>query len=96
MQIADNEIDKNDLHGSFFLFEGVDVDELVDDGVDGESGGGVDIEFAGDVLPVRDDGVHGDAQRVGNLFVTQSSDDLYEHLSLTFGEGFAAGVASGF
>ncbi len=34
-----------------------DVDDVVEDGVEGYAGGGVDVEFGGDVLPVRGDGV---------------------------------------
>lgn len=34
-----------------------DVDDFVDDGVDGEAGGGMDFQFAGDVAAVGDDGV---------------------------------------
>ena len=47
---------------SFFvlLLQGIKVDQFVDDGIDSESGGGVDIQFAGDMLAVGNNGVHGD------------------------------------
>ena len=37
------------------LFQRIEIYEFVDDGVDGETGGGVDVEFAGDMLAVGND-----------------------------------------
>lgn len=45
----------------------VNADEFVDDGVDGKTGGGVDLQFARDVAAVGGDGVYREAQFVGNL-----------------------------
>ena len=50
--------------------QAVEADQVVDDGVDGQAGGGVDVQFAGYVLAVGDDGVHGYMQHVGYFFVT--------------------------
>ena len=53
---------------------------MIDDGVDGESGRTMDLQFSGDIPSVGDDGVGGNAQMVGNLLVGhslyQADDDI--------------------
>lgn len=51
----------------------------------------MNIEFAGDVLAMRNDGVRGDTQHIGYLFVAQSAYDLHEHVSLAVGQFFGLG-----
>ena len=70
------------------LFQGVEVNEFVDYRVDGQSGGGMDVELAGDILAVRNDGVGGDTQHIGYLFVAQSAYNLHEHVPLAVGQFF--------
>ena len=43
---------------------------MIDDGVDSKAGGGVDVQFAGDMFAVRDYRVRGYVQHVGNFLVT--------------------------
>ena len=69
--------------------DGGDVDEFVDNGVDGEPGGGVDLQLAGDVAPVGDDGVDGDAEPFGYLLVLQALDDADDDLLLALAERLA-------
>ena len=86
----------DDLAANVFLclqLDAGDVDEAVDDGVDGEAGGGMDLELAGDVAAVGDDGVDGDAEAVGYLFVEEPLHDADDDFALAVGEGFA-GVLS--
>ena len=45
----------------------------------------MDIEFAGDVLAVGDDGVHGDTEYIGYLLVAQSSHHLDQHIAFAVG-----------
>ena len=46
-----------------------DINQAVDDGIDGQASGGMDLELAGDVAAMGDDGVNGDTQMVGNFLV---------------------------
>ena len=65
------------------VVEVVEVDEPIDDGVDSQTRGGVDIEFAGDVFAVRNDGMLRDTKHIGYLFIAQAPNDLNEHIPLT-------------
>ena len=47
----------------------LDVNEVVGDGIDGETGDAVDSEFAGDVLAMREHRVEGDEEFTRNFFV---------------------------
>lgn len=47
----------------------LDVNEVVGDGIDGETGDTVDSEFAGDVLAMREHRVEGDEKFSRNFFV---------------------------
>ena len=47
----------------------LDVNEVVGDGIDGETGDAVDSEFAGDVLAMREHRVEGDEKFSRNFFV---------------------------
>lgn len=53
-----------------FLFQVVEINELIDDSIDRQTGGGMDIELGGDMLAVGDNGVHGDAKHIRDFFVT--------------------------
>ena len=56
--------------GSDFVFASIlDSYQLVDDRVDGQTCGRVDIQFARDVFTMGDDCVYGDAKFVRYLFV---------------------------
>ena len=46
----------------------------------------MDLEFAGDVATMGDDGVEGDAEAVGNLFVEQSLHDANDDFLLPVGK----------
>ncbi len=46
-----------------------DVYKFIDDGINGEPGRGVYIQFAGDVPTMGGDGMDRDEQAVGNLLV---------------------------
>ncbi len=48
---------------------GADVNQIVDDGIDGETGRGMYLEFARYVTAVGADGIDGDEQVVGYLLV---------------------------
>ena len=48
----------------------------------------MDIQFAGDVLPMRDDRVRRDAQHIGNLFIAQAFYHLNQHIFLPFAQLF--------
>ena len=76
------------------LFDVVDVDELVRDGVDGKCDGGVDVEFASDVASVSEDGVDGDVQLVGYFLIGEAAYYAADYLLLAFGEG-VGGVVGG-
>ena len=49
----------------------------------------MDLEFAGDVTAMGDDGVEGDAEAVGNLFVEQPLHDTNDDFLLSVGECLA-------
>ena len=66
-----------------WLFQGIDIYQTVHDGVDSQTRRRMDIQFRGDMFAVRDDGVHGDTEHVGDLFVTQAPNDLDKHIFLT-------------
>ena len=68
------------------LLECVQVHKFVDYGVDSESGRGVDVQFACYVFAVRNNGVHGYVQHIGNLFVAQPFYDLNEYVSFAFAQ----------
>ena len=57
---------KKNFSGGFYI---VDIDEVIDDGENHESCRRVDAELGADVAPMSSDGMDGDAQCVGNLFV---------------------------
>ena len=68
------------------LFERIDIHQFVDDRVDSQTGRRVDIEFAGDVLAMGDNGVSRDKEHVCDLFVAQTTYHLYEHIFLAVGQ----------
>lgn len=61
-------------------FHLVDLDDAVDDGVDGESAHGMDVQFARDVFAVREDRVDGKEKFGCNFLVSQSFDDISNDL----------------
>ena len=60
---------------------------MIDDGIDGESGRTMDLQFPGDIPPVCDDGIGGNAQMVGNLLVGHSLHQTDDDILLTVAEG---------
>ena len=62
------------------------VDEVVQQGIDGQAGNGFDAGFADDVLAVSDYGVNRDKQFVGNLLVCQAFHECDEDVGLTVRE----------
>jgi len=70
----------------------VDVDQVIDYGVEGESGRGVDFEFCADVAPVRGDGVDGDAEFVGDYLAGLAQGYAAHYLALALAELHGAGV----
>lgn len=68
-----------------------EVDQLVDDGVDGEAGGRMDLQLAGDVAAVCDDRVERDVEMVGNHLVAHPIDDAHHHVALAVAEHIAVG-----
>ena len=83
------------LYGKTFLmficlqFHGGDINEAVDDCVDGEAGRRVDLQLAGDVAAMGDDGVDRDEQAVGNLFVLQPLHHADDDILLAVAERIA-------
>ena len=67
------------------LFQVVDINEFVDDGIDCQAGCGMDVQFGGDMLTVRNDGMHGDTEHIRDFFVAQAAYDLNQHVFLAFG-----------
>ena len=70
--------------------DGRDIHKVVDNGVDGEAGGRVDLEFAGDVATMGNDGIDGDAEMVGNLFVRHALHQSDNYIFLAVGKGLVA------
>jgi hypothetical protein len=61
--------------GSDFVFASIlDSYQLVDDRVDGQTCGRVDIQFARDVFTMGDDRMYRNAQLIRYLFVAESID----------------------
>ena len=56
---------------------------MIHDRVDGESCGGMNIQFSGDMLAVRNDRVLGNTQYIRDLFVAQTSYPLNQYIPLT-------------
>lgn len=72
----------------------VDLDDSIDNGVDGESAHGMDVQFARDVFAVREDRVDGKEKFGCNFLVGQSFDDVGNDFPFPFGEGIGfVGVA---
>lgn len=69
---------------------GVFVDEVVEEGVDGEAGDALDACLAHDVLAVGGDGEDAHVEACGNLLVREALCDLYEHCRLATCELVAA------
>ena len=65
---------------------GVFVDEVVEQGIDGESGDALDAGLAHDVLAMGGDGEHAHVEACSNLFVRQAFGDLNEDCRLAAGE----------
>ena len=72
----------------------LDVNEVVGDGIDGETGDAVDSEFAGDVLAMREHRVEGDEKFSRNFFVRHAADNAVKHFPFALGE-IAVGRDSG-
>ena len=66
-----------------------DIYEIVHDGIDGEASRRMDLEFAGNVATVGDDGVGGNAQVVGNLLVGHSLHEADDDVLLAVAEHLA-------
>ena len=62
-------------------------DQFVDNGVDGEAGRGVDLQLAGNVAAVGDDGVDAEEELFGNGFVGHSLYDAGDDLFLALAQG---------
>ena len=60
----------------------VDADDAVDDGIDGQAGSGVDVEFAGDVAAVSHDRIYRNKHLFGNLLVRQAHGHQSDNLAL--------------
>jgi hypothetical protein len=75
-------------------FHLINLYNAVDDGVDGESAHGMDVQFARDVFAVREDRVDGKEKFGCNFLVGQSFDDVGNDFPFPFGEGIGfVGVA---
>lgn len=72
------------------VVENLLVDEVIGDGVDGESGKGVNLELADDVASVGHDGIDGDEQVAGNLLVGHTLYEAHNNLLLALGDDFGA------
>ena len=70
-----------------FLLDVAQLDQFVDDGVDGEAGGRVDLQLAGNVAAMGDDGVDGEKELLGNGFVGHSLYDAGDDLLLALAQG---------
>ena len=66
----------------FFAFHRnfAQLDQLIDDGVDGETTGRMDLQLSGDVAAMRNDRMRGDAEAVGYLAVRHALDDADDNL----------------
>ena len=70
--------------------EAAAVYQVVCDGIDGESGQRVYLQLAHDVAPVGGDGVDGDEEVAGYLFVRHALDEAHDDFLLALGDGLAA------
>ena len=59
---------------------------MIDDGIDGESGRTVDLQFSGDVSPVGDDRIDRDAEMVGDLLVGHALNEADHHVLFAFAQ----------
>ena len=55
------------------------------DGVEGETGYGLDAQLGGDVLTMGKDGVQADVQLIGDLFIRDAFYDQLKYVYLTAG-----------
>ena len=65
-----------------------DVHQSVNDGVDGEACRTVNLQLAGNIAAVGDDGIGGDAEVIGNFLVRHALHERDDDILLTVGEGF--------
>ena len=72
------------------LDDGIDVYEIVDDGIDGQAGQTVDLEFAGYVAAMGDDCVDRDAEMGGYLLVAHALDQRNNDFFFAFRERLGA------
>ena len=63
------------------------VDEVVGNGIERQSGEGVNLQFPGNVAAMGDDGVYGNAESVGNFLVRQSLDKADNDFTFAVGNG---------
>ena len=66
--------------------DGGDVDQAIDDGIDGEACGRMNLQLAGDVAAMGDDGIHRDAEAVGNFLVLQALHDTDDDFTFAIGQ----------
>ena len=57
------------IYGSERLFQAVEVNEVVDNGIDGEAGRRMNVQFAGDMLTVRHHRMLRDTKHIRNLLI---------------------------
>ena len=66
-----------------------DVDEAVDDGVDGEARRGMNLKLAGYIATMGDDGINRDAEAVGYLLVLKSLHHTDDNVAFAFADNVA-------
>ena len=70
-------------------FNAGDVDEAIDDGVDGETCRGMDLQLSGDVAAMGDDGIYRDVETVGDFLVLQALNNTNDDVAFAVGQCLA-------
>ena len=91
MLFAEQPLQKNTFFIKFAIskekylqFYASNVNQAVDDGVDGETCGGVNLELARNVSAMGDNSVNGNKEIVGNLLVRHALHKCHYYLLFTF------------
>ena len=69
--------------------DGGDVDQAIDDGIDGEACGRMNLQLAGDVAAMGDDGIYRDVETVGDFLVLQALNNTNDDVAFAVGQCLA-------
>lgn len=74
------------LHKKNYIFTSLSLNKFIHYGIYCEAGGGVNLQFGGDVASMCHDGINRNIKSIGNFLVGKPLDNRHYHITLTRGK----------